>query len=299
MDLNCFENHLPGDHPRLVAVREHLARLCGDFWQSRLADSKFEAELCGGLEQKFWSCVSEALVYARLAGKKFGERQRVGEGPDFLVLDGSRLVWIEVVCPEPVDVPQQWLNPQEGVIHFPHEQILLRWTSAIAAKAGRLLGESGGRRSYLDAGIVGPNDAYVIAVNGCRLRSGAFPALMGISQFPFAAEAVFPIGPYQLELDRDTFEVVSSGHQHRPSLLNRNSAEVSVLTFLEPRFRPISAIWAVDFNGGAAIGNSEPAVVVHNPHALNRVPLGFLSADDEYEAVADGAELVLTRIDGR
>ncbi len=72
-----------------------------------------------------------------------------------------------------------------------------------------------------------------------------------------------------------------------------------MLTFLEPRFRSISAIWAVDFNGGAAIGNSEPAVVVHNPHALNRVPPGFLSADDEYEAVADGAELVLTRIDGR
>lgn len=225
-----------------------------------LADSAFVGELTSGSDPKFWARVSEALIANHFREKEFGARDKRGAGPDFLVMNGTKRVWIEVVCPEPMGIPEEWLNPLPGNrVGFPHEKILLRWMSAIKAKAEALVGSDDGKQvGYANSGLVGADDAYVIAVNGCQLRGGLFPALIGISQFPFAAEAVFPIGPLQLRVDRETLQVIDRGHQHRPFVLNKNGAEVPAYTFLDPRFNQISAIWAVDLDGGSAIGNSEP-----------------------------------------
>ncbi len=289
---------IPGDHPRTAAVRQYLAAACAEFVKLGLADPKFISELGADSRQKFWACISEALVADRLRDKAFGPRKVRGKGPDFLVMAGTRRVWIEVVCPEPINVSSDWLSPQSSqAVSFPHKEILLRWTSAIKAKAEALVGSSDGERiGYLKSGLVAPDDAYVIAVNGCQLRSGPFPSLFGISQFPFAAEAVFAIGPYQLAIDRESREVVDRGHQHQPFVLNKNRAEVPTFTFLDPWFNPISAIWALDMNGGSAIGNSEPSAVVHNPNAINPVPVGFLPTDHEYVATAEGSDFVLSKL---
>lgn len=298
MILGHIAEQIPGDHPRTVAVRQYLASACAEFINRGLADPKFITELGVDSSQKFWACISEALVADRLRDKTFGPRKSPGEGPDFLVMAGTRRVWIEVVCPEPIDVSSDWLSSEwDKAVSFPHKEILLRWTCAIKAKAEALIGGSDGQRiGYLKSGLVSPEDAYVIAVNGCQLRSGLFPSLFGISQFPFAAEAVFSIGPYQLTIDRESREVVGRGHQHQPFVLNKNRAEVPTFTFLDPRFDPVSAIWALDVNGGFAIGNSEPSAVVHNPNAINPVPVGFLSTDHEYVAVAEGVDFVLSKV---
>lgn len=298
MILSQLKKHFPGDHSRTIILRDHIGKALVDFVDSGLADSKFVSELISNSDQKFWACVSEALIATRLRHKQFGVRKTLGAGPDFLLMNGSCRIWVEVICPEPTNVPLDWLTPKAGeAVNFPHEAILLRWTSAIKAKAEMLVGsEDGTRMGYLRSGVVGPEDAYVIAVTGCQLRSGPFPALFGISQFPFAAEAVFPVGPYQLRLDRNTLRVVDRGHQHRPFVLNQNRAQVPAFVFLDPRFNAVSAIWALDINGGSAIGNSEPSAVIHNPNALNPVPIGFLPADYEYAANLMGDELVLSKV---
>ena len=77
-----------------------------------------------------------------------------------------------------------------------------------------------------------------------------------------------------------------------------NGAKVFTLLFLEPRFNAVSAIWAVNFNGGPAIGNNDPSVVVHNPNALNPVALGFLPADHEYSAILREGNLDLSKTKG-
>lgn len=288
----------PNDHPHSVALRQKLTRACIEFVESGLADNEFVSELVSGQDCKFWSRVSEALVVEHLRGKTFPNRTSVGKGPDFLIMDGSRKVWIEVVCPKPVDLPADWVTAPFGVaVDFPHLQILLRWTSVIKEKAEKLIGTADGRiKGYLASGIVASDDAYVIAVNGCQLRSGLFPALFGISLFPFAAEAVFPIGPYQLQIDRETLKVVEVGHQHRLYVTNKNGAQVPAYTFLDPRFNSISAIWAVDLNGNSAFGNSEPMAVVHNPNAINPITPGFLPADNEYVAKQDDDQFLLQRL---
>lgn len=274
-----------------------LATVCQAFVDSGLADRKFTAELTSGSDAKFWSRVSEALLAERLQDKTFPARLKPGQGPDLLVLDGHRKVWIEVICPEPVGLPDSWCNIEPGTVSdFPHQAILLRWTSAIKEKTEKLLGSSNGEvEGYLHNGVVATDDAYVIAVNGCRLRHGPFSALLGISQFPFAAEAVFPIGPYQLQINRETLKVVERGHQVRFHIEKPNGALVPASMFLDLRFAAISAIYAVELDATSIIGNREPTVVVHNPLAKNPVPLGFLNADDEYVAIASGDEYVFSK----
>jgi len=285
-----IEAHIRQRYPRndrhSIAYCDELIRGCNEFVACGLADRKFVRELISGQDSKFWACITEALIADRLRDKNFPERSMtVDEGPDFLIEDGDQRLWIEVICPEPRGIPTDWLTSCEGVINFPYVDILLRWTAAIKEKAEKLIGNAEGTiAGYLQKGVVASNEAYVIAVNGCQLRNGPFSALSGISQFPFAAEAVFPIGPIQLKINRENGKVFDRGHQHSPYIMNRNNAQVPSFTFLDPRFNPISAIWAVDLNGGSVIGNSEPMAVIHNPNALNPISMGFLPADSEYVA---------------
>jgi hypothetical protein len=280
---------------------QNLTRACESFVRSGLADPKFVTELTSGSKTKLWSCVSEALIAERLQYASLQVRPTGGEGPDFLVMDEGRKVWVEVICPEPVGVPADWLTCEAGTSGgFPHNEILLRWTAAFKEKAEKLIGSADGMSpGYLAKGLVDVGDSYVIAINGCQLRSGPFPALFGISQFPFAAEAVFPIGPYQLQIDRDTLEIVDRGHQIRFHINKHNGALVRATAFIDPRFKEISAVWAVDLNGASVLGNQEPMAIIHNPLATNRIRIGFLPADDEYVAESNGSdEFTLTRLRG-
>ena len=292
---DCVARHRPGEHPRTQSIRARLVQVISDFVASGRADPKFLDELQLG-ERNFWACASEAFVAARLAEKIFPDRKN-GHGPDFLVMDGARRVWIEVICPEAMRVPDDWLNPEPNNVHtLPDRELLLRWTAAIKQKANALLGADDGTPGYLAKGIVTAGDAYVIAVNACRLRSGPFPSLVGISGLPFAAQAVFPIGPRQITLNADTHEIISSGHQYRPSIATDAGKTVETVTFLNPRFSPISAIWALDLDGGSAIGNSEPSALIHNPLASVPLTRGFLPADEEYAAELDGDTAVINAV---
>ena len=307
MHEHLIENFLLQRYPgngRPQAVRDEIANACNMFVKSGLADSNFTKELCSGSEQSFWSRVSEALLAASLHSMGLDPAPSHGGGPDFLLIDNGRKIWIEVICPEPTGVPSDWLTSKSvksvSVVNFPHEQILLRWTSAIKEKAEKLIGSlDGAIKGYIEKGIVSSGDAYVIAVNGRQLRNGPFPALFGISQFPFAIEAAFAVGPIQIIIDRGTLKQTGTEYQHRPLISKPKGAPVPAYTFLDERFQPISAIWAVDVDGTSVIGNSEPMAVIHNPNAVNPIPIGFLPAHDEYVATPISAEeFELNRIDG-
>lgn len=293
-----FESKFPGDHKNCVAWREHMISACSHFVDSGLADPRFLSELGVGDEQKLWSCFSEALVALRLRDLQ-PVPGRGGVGPDFLLARPEGNIWVEVVCPGPGDLAKDWSKPTFGVARsVPHDQILLRWTSAIKAKADALLGSRDGAvGGYLASGIVQPKDAYVIAVNGCQLRGGGFSQFEGISQYPNALEAVFPLGPQQISLNRETLEVVGRGYQHRPYVINRNGAQVPADSFLDPRFAPVSAIWALDLNGESVFGNREALAVIHNPLATRPIPMGLFPSDAEYVAERNGDEYVLRTIE--
>lgn len=289
-----------GDFHRKVTVREFLLATTERHFRLELGDSNFAGELCSGDEARYWQRLSEVLLANELL--------EVGlpmlpsrNGPDFLIeLDGRR-IWIEVICPQPTGVPADWLaQPTGQVVAFPHEALLLRWTAAIKEKAEKLLGNAAGVKGYLEKGIVAAGDTYVIAVNGRLLRGPHFATITGISQFPFAVEAAFAVGPITVMINLDTGAQAGSGHQHRPTIRKPNGAQVPAYTFLDPAFGAVSAIWATDVDESWVIGNMKPMAVIHNPGATNPLPVGLLPAQDEFVATANGPdEYVLERRDGR
>lgn len=288
---------MPGEHPNRVKVRNYVKDCCDEFIQNGLADSKFLSELHSGEEQKFWACVSEALIAHYLEGKQFGNPDKIGIGPDFLIINNQQRIWVEVVCPEPIDIPTEWCDADWGkAISFPHNEILLRWTSAIISKIDKLMGSARtGKSGYLASGLVGVSDAYVIAVNACRLKNGPFPELYGISRTPFAAEAVLPIGPYVIQIDNKSLKMSEGGLQYRPSIPKPNGSVVPAETFLDPNFAPVSAIWALQFDGGSAIGYIEPSLMIHNPYAKNPVPIGFFPTNEEYSIRIEEDKFILQK----
>lgn len=293
------ERH-PGDFHRTVAVREFLERACRRHLDLDLGDADLAQKFCSGDESRYWQQLSEVLLAHELleVGVNLTPSH---EGPDFLIEHGERQIWIEVICPRPEGIPAEWLGPPTGkAISMPHEAMLLRWTAAIKEKAEKLLGNVQlGIKGYIEKAVVGANDAYVIAINARLLRGRGFASVTGISQFPFAAEAVFAIGPYAVRIDRQTLEMVGGGHQHRSTIKKPNGAQVPAYTFLDPAFRPISAIWATDIDETWVIGNAKALAVVHNPEATNPLPVGLLPAHDEYVATPDGPdEYRLDRIAG-
>lgn len=269
--------------------RDFLEQVCIEHIDGGFADPHFVQELCSGSDSRYWQRLSEALMGHELLEAGLDVRPS-RNGPDFLVIERGRRIWIEVTCPEPSGIPDEWLAPTLGQPHsFPHEATLLRWTAAIKEKAAKLLGDPrSGSAGYRARGLVTEEDAYVIAVNGRLLRGPCFASITGISQFPFAAEAVFAIGPYAIEIDRETLKTVGAGHQHRPVIKKPSGALVPAYTFLHDDFRPISAIWASDIDGTSAIGNPKPMAIVHNPSASSPLPIGLLPAQDEYIATPSG-----------
>jgi len=106
------------------------------------------------------------------------------------------------------------------------------------------------------------------------------------------------VGQYAININRETLDVVDRGHQYRPAIFKKTGAAVPADTFLDPRFSPISAIWAMDFDEGLVLGRQQPMAIVHNPAALNPLPEKLLPSFSEYKALIKGELLEVTRNSG-
>jgi hypothetical protein len=289
----------PGADEHRSRLRARVIGACRRHLELGLGDRNSEQRLCDANDDVFWQQLSEVLVADQLARVGLDVRHEA-TGPDFKIEHGGGRTWIEVICPTAVGVPPDWLAPAPGQAgRLPHEAMLLRWTSAIKEKSEKLLGQPAQPGSgYLASGIVAEGDRYVIAVNARRLRS-TFPQLEGISQFPFAVEATFSVGPYTVQISRENFEVLSSGHEHRPRIPKPNGAQVPADTFLDPRFAPISAVWAIVVDEEFLFQIPGAMIVVHNPKALNPIATEFLPARSEFVAADEGDHYRLNRLPGR
>jgi hypothetical protein len=87
--------------------------------------------------------------------------------------------------------------------------VLLRWTAAFKEKWQKL-------QEHQRKGIVGPDDAYVIAISGVQLGSiGSISMDYGISGLPLAVETVFPVGPLSGFGGNETAEFISTSLSRR------------------------------------------------------------------------------------
>ena len=299
--MSQVEDFLADKFPNNTKLTGCLIDLHRRYANWGLKDTKFDKDFTDGEDEHFYAYLWEMLLARHLKNIPL-DISSADEGPDFRIGRSDQIIWIEAICPSPSGLPDEWLRkPRPGEIRvrsLPHEEMVLRWTAALKEKkeklAGRperdrVTGEGIVRPGYLDKGVVGPGDPYVIAVSSCRLSWLESDCHVGISQLPFAVEAVFPVGPIEVVINRETMETVDTHHGYRLYIRKPSGAEVPTDSFLNPAYAGVSAILGSPAGlDDAACGASMPIVVVHNPLAKNRLPVGVLGADQEYVAEDKG-----------
>lgn len=174
-------------------ITEYLCPIITTFASSNCSDKHFMSEICSRDDGKFWSRTWEAVLYARLIRCEGWSVSSRGGGMDFLVTNGEQSVLVDAIVPAPEGIPCEWLTEHGGVYSMPDDKILLRWTHSIYEKQKKHI-------SDVKKGAVSALHPFVIAINSCRLSR--FPDDHGITQWPFAVEAVFPVGPIVVPIDK-------------------------------------------------------------------------------------------------
>jgi hypothetical protein len=237
------------------------------------------------------------MLYRHLRSLGFGfypgNVRRAGQrGPDFGIFHEGQTIWIEAIVASPEGIPEDYLRPpapgEFRVGSFPHQQILLRWTSALRDKRAKL-------QRYVSDAVIRDTEATVIAINGCRTTGLGYQD-NGITQLPFAVEAVLPVGPLAARVNRNDGRVVDDAfHTTRYMIEKPSGAPVPTDSFLNPEYANVSAILGCS---RSHMRFGLPLAVVHNP--LARVPLkpGLLGADKEYVVNDEGEFYSLRQLNG-
>lgn len=281
--------------PENTVMSDHVVGLLDDYERSGLAPPHMLEEVTSGEEGKLWAHIWEAMLYRHLSERGFEFREsrvrKSGQlGPDFGILRSGHTVWIEAVVPAPAGILAEWLEPPRiGEFRprsMPHEAMLLRWTSAIKDKRDKIA-------TYIERGIVLSGDAVAIAVNSCRLADFVADD-HGISQLPFAVEAVFPIGHLGIPITRDGRPDGEAQRMPRYSVRKATGAEVPTYAFLDPAFSMIGAIIGSNRREMAAGGLR--LTVVHNPLATCPLEREAWGAEKEFVAEPAGDHYILRQL---
>jgi hypothetical protein len=279
---------------------EHdLGKLLSEYEKSGLASPHFVEEIESGEAGKLWSRVWEAMLYRYLLSRGDGvdsaPRKKSGEhGPDFRIVHQGQTIWIEAVTPAPERIPPDYLEPpKKDEVKFLQPMLddepLLRWTSVLRCKRKKL-------KSDKKQGIIGDKDCTIIAINSCRLHDWR-PNDVGISGFPFAVEAVFPIGPLAYPITPDGQPDGGPVNFPRNEIPNQNNSPVSTANFLSPEYANVSALLGCyhkpTLNPDYEKTGKISLTLVHNPLAANPLPRGILDVEKEYVADVEGDRYVL------
>ncbi len=267
-----------------TAYDGYLRPMIEAFSKSGAADKNYLDALATGDEGQFWSRVWEAMLHSRFSGLGWAVSGK-GVGPDFEVVTPAGPVLVEATVPSPDGLPEHWLKPP-ATGDFPHEEILLRWTSKLADKRKKHLADVAKKTASGDV-------PFVLAINSRRL--GYYSNENGISGWPFAVESTFPIGPVAAKVDPETGELGDPYQSHRFSVAKKSGAGVSTANFLDPDYACVSAlIGCSQFYADAAThskhGGQPRYLVVHNPLAAKPLPSKWLPNSIEYIATKTSDE---------
>ena len=284
-----------GRDPKYTAIVSSLyseeiraKNFCCELWETfkDLADDHFIQQFKIDFDARFW----EMYLTCTLLERGFAARCPK-PGPDVLLIHDGGQIWIEAVAPNSGSVDSSDAVPefQTGKAQWvPNDQIILRYRSAISEKCKKY-------QDYLSAGILSPRDAFVIAINGCNVRT----SMLDFDP-PRITRTVFPIGDEYITIDRDSGDVTNKGFHFKNTVTKSRGSEVPIDIFLDKNYSYISGVLFSnsDCSNRPEI-NGEDFIYVHNPLADNPVPHEFLRIGREYIADPSGNEYKLRFNDWR
>lgn len=279
-DRSLFSN--PLINPNLSSTNEDFIFVCKDLearefveslWKEyrEFADKDYAQKISFEFHNRFWemylTCTLKSL------GKNILPKIRE-EGPDIEIDNSGSHIWVEAVAASPGEGPNKVPTPKVNQLWFrvPEEQIVLRYTTVVDTKFQKYSG-------YKERQIISGSDPYVIAVNGYKV-----PLSWDSSdELPFIVQAVLPFGLPAINTNWENLSQSSFGYAHRPEIFNVSGKGVQTNIFQSKEYEGISGI----LFSKVGIDNfrtrpGEDFIFIHNPLALNKLPLGWLGIGWEY-----------------
>ncbi len=262
----AYLNLRAGEAEWLVAARTRVEALWERFYV--FADTNFLTEIRTDFQARFWEMY---LTCTLLEHQGRGYRVSCPKpGPDILLeLQASR-VWIEAVTATngTPGLPDTLRPNPQGTTIIPEEKIVLRYTNAIQEKYGKYL-------EYIRRGRVGTNDAYVIAINASNLL---FKWTQVDDDAPRFVKAVYPLGHYQLLLDKITGNIVGRQNEMRFEITKASGKNVPVYAFMDRRWHGISAVLCSFANPTYTGPLGLDFELAYNPVASSPLPAELITA---------------------
>ncbi len=247
------------------------------------ADKNFKQQIQLDFDSRFWEMYLACTLLQNSIPLSIRSSGNIG--PDILIEYENGRTWIEATAPtggtenNPDRVPDMQLGVATEV---PEDEILLRYCASISEKYDRKY------QDYVATGIIMPTDSYIIAINGCKMKT----AIME-TEHPRILKAVFPIGYLQVMIGKTG--ITDTRYQLRFKITRTSGADVRTGFFMNPEYTYLSGV-IYSYASVRKIPNKmgEDFVFIHNPLAITQLPHGFLKAGREYTANEDNGEYTIT-----
>jgi len=261
--------------PEVVEFKSYMENLWNIYYP--YADKDFRLQLAHDFHARFW----EMYLTCTLISKSFNvvPKLKRAEGPDILIEDSSRRIFLEAVAPSegcddnPDKVPKLKSNEATRV---PDTEITLRYSGVIADKYKKY-------HTYLNQGIISAPDSYVIALNSCKIDT-AIVDKTATNDLPRIIKAVLPLGNKEVSISKLSGATVDWRYQYRPNIYRSSGSVVPTDLFLRPEYANLSGI----LYSRSDVANhpnrmGDDFILVHNPKSTqNAIPHEYFKLGVEY-----------------
>lgn len=258
------------DKPRYIKHKEFVESLWAVY--RPYADKNLLSDAKTHFQERFW----EMYLGATFLNHGFTIDKGSNKGPEFFLSNLPQKIWIEAIAPGPGTGPDAYFLPRSQgnspqAFTVPIDAIILRLRSAIEDKKKKYDG-------HVADNIIGPDDAYIIAVNSKRIDT-----IVLDSEIPSIVKSVYPFGDLVAVLDKTTHNIVDHYHDYRDNLKKKAGSDVSTSVFLNESYSGISAV----IYSGVDCANKPTQmgadfVLVHNAMARNKLDCGTFRFGTEY-----------------
>lgn len=280
-----YRNLRDGDAEYCRVIRP----LMEEYWEKfrPFADKNFTAEFAQHPDARFWEMY---LTNTLLDGGKnvVPRAERPSEGPDILIREAGKNLWIEAVTYSAGEdgnldrVPPMKFDGQAHQV--PNPKIELRISTAFSTKFRIFC-------KYLEKGIVAADDVKMIAINAgktaiqCDYDGRGSPLTV-----------LYPLGDQYVTFFQGS-ERTESGYQYRDEIPKTKGDPVKIGMFADSQYSPISAciyscttLWNIGWGGrGLAL--------YHNCYCQNPIPPNWHRWDVEWGCRPSDAECEIFRIE--
>jgi hypothetical protein len=242
------------------------------------ADRHFLEEIRIQFHPRFW----EMYLAVTFLEHGYKLHRHKDAGPEFGIDIDEKRYWFDAIAPTAgagADaVPDEFQKNRAGTV--PQEQIILRYTSALATKREKW-------QKDLKSGRVSESDGYIVAIND---RSIPW-AWMG-AEMPYIVKALYGLGNIEVVFDRSTLKIIESRHQHRPTIAKVRGTAISSQPFAARESPEVSAVLYGFVNAANyPLQLGENFMILHNDEPNVPLPRGALRFGREYWIEGDSLHM--------